>query len=308
MFLDKDVLEDIKEFAKYYERVEFTIFLESLLPYVTSKRHSYVNYKGEVVSKKINFALVAAYLLDKEKDNKLYLETLYENVWKTETKKIKKIDRFSAIEKEECEEKLFKTMQKGELTFALRYAKELLLKDKELFYKTVLFYSMINDVTDYNCIYAMVGIQMIENLGSRKNYIFPLFLMVSFLSTEAGEFCTYKKVLSVKKINGTKYDVYINNIYENIEKFQGNKDEMKRIYENFKEIIANKKYSFDTKHGQKILTYSKNLQEYIEKYHDEKSPILLLKGYFMLCDMENVEDQSLETQESKLLKSVYYNL
>ncbi len=288
MFLEKELLENWDKFKEYYENTEFTKFLEQLLPYVNLDRYKYIDYNGEIKSKEINNALFAAYLLNEDKKNIEYLRELYENIHIDKTKKIKKIDRLSNVEKEELGKKFFKTLQKGEGKYALRYGKELLLREKELFYEILLRHSLISDVSVYNGLYAIISKKFIEKIGSRKNYIFPFYTAVYFLSLESAENYVYKTIIENNKVSSDfPYSEKVNYIYENIQDLVENKEKLAESFAHFKDRLKVEKVNTNTEWGMKVSTYTLALGEYIKNDNTKIVPYLLIKAYFILAEKKN---------------------
>ena len=63
-----------------------------------------------------------------------------------EREKISDICRFSNAEIPKLKEKLIKTLSNGNLDFSKKYGKELFLRDREEFYKTILEFSFLGDI------------------------------------------------------------------------------------------------------------------------------------------------------------------
>lgn len=302
--LKEDVFFNYESFKNYYSESELLDFLNELLPYINRKKYNYINEKGDNIKKSINPALFALYFLMQDRNNEEYLKIIFNNIWKDEKIKIKEIKRFSNLSIEDVEKNLFKTMVKNENVYSLSYGKELLLRDSHKFFKMILFYSMINDNSIYNTSFALFAKDMIIKLGSRKNFLFPFYIVISFFSSDIPDFTLYKMSLDIEKYKfNENYQNIINEIIDNIDILKNDKEKLysyfnilKNISENYNEENAGKKYF-------EIKNYIKVLSEYIENYFDEKTIYFLIKAYIMLDKIDNLKKiETLDSVDKLILK------
>ena len=97
-------------------------------------------------------------------------DELFERVLKEESNKIerikeKKIERLSNISVDKLKENFMKLVIKGELEFSKKYGKELALKDKEEFIKTIFNLSLMDNINFYKPLMALAMKEIIENVG-----------------------------------------------------------------------------------------------------------------------------------------------
>jgi len=184
-------------------------------------------------------------------------------------------------------------MYKNENVYSLSYGKELLLRDSEKFFKNILFFSLINDNNIYNTAFALISKKMILKLGSRKNFLFPFYIAVNFLSSDIPDFHFYKM-----SFNTTKYifnDIYqkiIEDIEKNIEILKKDKIKLCEYFEIFENEILKLQMNENSQNYLVVNNYKIVLKEYINNYFEDKSVYLLIKGFIMLNNIENIINKS----------------
>lgn len=116
----------------------------------------------EVKRKEMNFIIPTAVFCDSEQ---LFNEVLEKESNKIEREKRKKIDRFSNLEIEKIRENFIKLVIKGELEFSKKYGKELALRDKELFIKTLFELSLMDNIEHNKPLMALAMDKILKEMG-----------------------------------------------------------------------------------------------------------------------------------------------
>ncbi|NLK62303.1 MAG: hypothetical protein GX287_02535 [Fusobacteria bacterium] len=296
------IITSYEDFKFYYNNTEFTEFLNAILPYINRKKYSYLNEKWENVNKTINYSLFISYRLLKDKNNDELLKVLYNCIWRSEKIKIDKINRFSNKNIDDIHKNYIKTLEKNEKKFALSYGKEYLLREKNLFYKTTLFYSMINNNNIYNSFFSFTGIKMIEELGYKKNFLFPFYLMVNFLGSDIPNYNLYNMSRVNRDYNfDNEYKTIYKELISNKELILYDKNIAKKYINQLENIINSKKINTDKleMHG-----YIRSLNMYIDLYHDDKSIELIILCIMILNKNEFYNDNSPINELDQLILNI----
>lgn len=116
----------------------------------------------EIKRKEMNFIIPVAVFCNSDE---LFNEILEKESNKVEREKKKKIDRFSNLEIEKVKENFIKLVIKGELEFSKKYGKELALRDKELFIKTLFDLSLMDNLEYNKPLMALAMERILREIG-----------------------------------------------------------------------------------------------------------------------------------------------
>ena len=121
-----------------------------------------IDCDGVVKRKEMNFSIPLMVFCE---NDELFERVLKEESNKIERIKEKKIERLSNIPVDKLKENFMKLVIKGELEFSKKYGKELALKDKEEFIKTIFNLSLMDNINFYKPLMALAMKEIIENVG-----------------------------------------------------------------------------------------------------------------------------------------------
>ena len=121
-----------------------------------------IDCDGVVKRKEMNFSIPLMVFCE---NDELFERVLKEESNKIERIKEKKIERLSNISVDKLKENFMKLVIKGELEFSKKYGKELALKDKEEFIKTIFNLSLMDNINFYKPLMALAMKEIIENVG-----------------------------------------------------------------------------------------------------------------------------------------------
>ncbi len=141
------------------ERIKY--FLENA-EYLDKRAYFTVDGEGKIKRKKMNYSFPAIFFCE---DDIFFKNILEIEKDKRERTKIKKIDRLSNLEMDRLSENLIKLVIKGELDFAKRYAKELAMRDKEYFIKTLFNLSLMDNLSFDKPLMALAMREYISRFG-----------------------------------------------------------------------------------------------------------------------------------------------
>ena len=121
-----------------------------------------IDCDGVVKRKEMNFSIPLMVFCE---NDEIFERVLKEESNKIERIKEKKIERLSNVPVDKLKENFMKLVIKGELEFSKKYGKELALKDKEEFLKTLFNLSLMDNINFYKPLMALAMKEIIENIG-----------------------------------------------------------------------------------------------------------------------------------------------
>ena len=121
-----------------------------------------IDCDGVVNRKEMNFSIPLMVFCE---NDEIFERVLKEESNKIERIKEKKIERLSNVPVDKLKENFMKLVIKGELEFSKKYGKELALKDKEEFLKTLFNLSLMDNISFYKPLMALAMKEIIENIG-----------------------------------------------------------------------------------------------------------------------------------------------
>lgn len=180
-----------------------------------------VDAEGVIKRKNMNFTIPAMVFCE---SHEIFNMTLESECNKVEREKEKKIERLSNTSIEKLKENFVKLVIKGEIEFSKRYGKELALRDKEEFLKTLFNLSLMDNPLSMKALMALSMREIINTIG----WIDEVgYLVISYFTKQ-------------------RYDLYL---FENAEE----KDTIEEIQESSLALVAYKKVleSYDYKNIRK---------------------------------------------------------
>lgn len=172
---------DKNSFYEFYLKSEMGEFIRTIAPYINKRSYFKIENNGKIIKKNFNYALplLAAITKDNEKEIVHYI---YDNCLDySETMKIEKIDRLSNFTVEKLKTNLFKIFFNRERAFALRYCKELYLRDKEEFYSSIYRYGLMNDITSRKLLLIQAFEKLSTQIKNKKDVDYLLFCVVDYI-------------------------------------------------------------------------------------------------------------------------------
>lgn len=121
-----------------------------------------IDCDGVVKRKEMNFSIPLMVFCE---NDEIFERVLKEESNKIERIKEKKIERLSNISVDKLKENFMKLVIKGELEFSKKYGKELALKDKEEFIKTIFNLSLMDNINYYKPLMALAMKEILDNIG-----------------------------------------------------------------------------------------------------------------------------------------------
>ena len=165
--------------------------IESIAEGLGRRTYFSLNSNGNIKRNKMNRALLLVTTIDKNNYKKVIEILLGEMVDLTQREKIKKIERLSTYSIDTLTNNFNKIMASGDRIFGLKYGKELFFRDKELFFKMLFDYVLLENINTEKSIMAWSLYQLLKDSGF-SNEVF--YVGMSYLLQKKSEFNDYEKI------------------------------------------------------------------------------------------------------------------
>lgn len=159
--------------------------------YVGRRKYFSVEVDGDIKRKSINMFLPLIAAADSSNMESVLKIINEKYIWKEERKKIKKPDRMTNLSIDELKKNLFKTIQNGESVFAIKFANELYLREKDELKKVILFSACINCESRILLMVVLAAIKLMDE--ENIDYFYPLYLAVELLSIYPKNYREYEE-------------------------------------------------------------------------------------------------------------------
>ena len=282
-----------KNFNLFEKEASFDInFLKKLLPYLSQERLYKIDIEGNITRKSFipTLKLIELYFCEKREE---VLKDIFEYLVNQKSKiRFKKIFRYSSTELVKVKENFFKTLFNKDINFALRYGKELFLRNEEEFESTLLKLSLFN--FNYKSAYALSLIKLLKLFPQVLDELMYVFLTP--YCNEENNFHFYNKAFFIEAKNDEKksdFEELLKMSYSSLKFF---------IQQNTKKAL-NDLIGLSLKDVNKIsLTYFLQLESliYFSKINknEETFQNILFKNYLALSESFSLE----KSDKSTLLK------
>ena len=204
-------IELIKEKGKFTILAEYSTFFDM-------RTYFKVNEDGDIFQKSYN-PITLLYLFCNDEKN--LAEYLFKYSYPEEKQNIKKIDRTSNLDIETLKKNLMKTLVNSHLDFSKTFAKELFLRDKKAFFKTMYNFALMGNPKDLKLFFVYA----LEEIFSQINYNENIFYtIIAYLTKFRDDYSTYMEVDENNlNFDGSNYSddkkIYINIFEKVLEKY-----------------------------------------------------------------------------------------
>ncbi|MGL5901833.1 MAG: hypothetical protein ACRCZO_04045, partial [Cetobacterium sp.] len=159
-----------------------------------------INEDGILSRKSMNFIIPAIAFCE---NDDLFYTVLNNECNKIETEKAKKIDRLSNISLEKLKENFVKLVIKGEIEFSKRYGKELALRDKEEFLKTLFNLSLMDNPKFNKPLMALAFQKVLNTVG----WIDEIgYLVISYFTKQRYDLSLLENAIDLEEISSIGND------------------------------------------------------------------------------------------------------
>lgn len=170
-----------KNFEEFFNETKGKTLSEVLSK--TVEFNSYRSYfkidsMGAIKYKNANLPLIKLSLLGED----FLSEYFNEGLFITEKRKIHKIDRLSNISVENLSKNLYKVFYNRDLSISYRYAKEFILKDKELFIKKLVHYILLDNMKNQKALLTLAFLEALKDVN-KSNIDSILYSYLPYLVT-----------------------------------------------------------------------------------------------------------------------------
>ncbi|MCK5779391.1 MAG: hypothetical protein KAH04_00100 [Psychrilyobacter sp.] len=189
------------EFYKMYETSGKIKLVEALAEGLNKRTYFTIDSEGNISRKTMNRGLYLITTIDKKNYKEVIKEIIDVYVDLTQREKIKKIDRLSKYSLEKLTSNFNKVFSNGDRIFGLKYGKELFLRDKELFFKLLFDYVLLEDI-DTNK--ATMAWSLYELLKESEFSDEVFYVAISYILQKESNFSSYERISKAKKTSISK--------------------------------------------------------------------------------------------------------
>lgn len=190
--------KNLDKFINEYSEKSLEEVLKDTLEYNSYRNYHKIDSMGNISTKKLNMPLVSLTFFGKEELENYFTKGLYI----TEKRRIHKIDRLSQYDVSHLEKNLYKIFYNRDLSIAYRYAKEFILKDKELFIKKLSHFVLLDEIKSEKAIITLAFIVALEKVNKENVDVF-LYSYLPYIVTYPSHICPMdnKEIIKIDKEN-----------------------------------------------------------------------------------------------------------
>jgi len=197
MFQIDDIREkNIDKFYEIYLADGKLKLIESIAEGLGKRSYFTIDCDGTIKRKPMNHALPLITTMNNDNYKEIIGILLNKMVDLTQREKIKKIERLSKYSMDTLTNNFNKIMASGDKIFGLKYGKELFLRDKQLFFKMLFDYILLEDIDSEKSTMAWSLYQLMKD-NDFSDEVFHVGM--SYLLQRRSEFNDFERV------NGTSF-------------------------------------------------------------------------------------------------------
>ncbi|MBZ4683595.1 MAG: hypothetical protein JG768_1019 [Fusobacteriales bacterium] len=214
-FLDILREKDYENFEKEYNNGILN-FLIKIAPYTNKRTYFKIDNNGDIT--KYGFNKIYLYLAFL---NDISSKYLFDFLDKKNRIKFKKIDRLSNLSKDKLSKNLFKIFYNRDFNIAIKYSKELYLKDKNLFIELITKYILMNDIYSEKALFFISFLELTKYIEHKNDIDYILYPFIYYLVNRESDFYEYEN--SKKDIINNEINIEhkISENYDKLNSFEG---------------------------------------------------------------------------------------
>lgn len=170
--------DKVEEFIKMCKEKTLYDILEATAEFNNYRVYFKIDEMGNIKRKNANKTLIKLVFFG----NSCLEEYFKEGLFIKEKRKLHKIDRLSQFDIKQLEKNIYKIFFNRDINMAYRYAKEFILKDKELFIKKIAHFVLLNELDTNKSLITLAFIKSLEKVD-KKNIDFVLYSFLPYIVT-----------------------------------------------------------------------------------------------------------------------------
>lgn len=207
MFQIEDIKEkNIDKFYEIYLKGGKIKLIESIAEGLGKRTYFTIDSQGIIKRNKINLALSLITTLDESNYKEIIKDIIENMVDLTQREKIKKIERLSKYSIDTLIKNFNKILASGNRIFGLKYGKELFFRDKNLFFKMLFDYILLEDIDTQKSIMAWSLYDFLKN-NEFSDEVF--YVGMSYILQRCAVFTQYEKLTSTNILEETSKEKVI---------------------------------------------------------------------------------------------------
>lgn len=205
MFQIDDIREkNIDKFYEIYLTGGKLKLIEAVAEGLGKRSYFTIDCDGTIKRKPMNHALPLITTLNSDNYKEIIATLLEKMVDLTQREKIKKIERLSKYSMDTLTNNFNKIMAGGDKIFGLKYGKELFLRDRQLFFKMLFDYILLEDIDSEKSTMAWSLYQLLKD-DDFSDEVF--YVGMSYILQKRSEFRDFERVSNTTITPTPKEDV-----------------------------------------------------------------------------------------------------
>jgi len=197
MFQIDDIREkNIDKFYEIYLTGGKIKLIEAIAEGLGKRSYFTIDCDGTIKRKSMNHALPLITTINNDNYKDIITTLLEEMVDLTQREKIKKIERLSKYSMDTLTNNFNKVMASGDKVFGFKYGKELFLRDKNLFFKMLFDYILLEDIESEKSTMAWSLYQLMKELKDNDFSDEVFYVGMSYILQKRSEFNDFERVIS----------------------------------------------------------------------------------------------------------------
>jgi hypothetical protein len=194
MFQIDDIKEkNIEKFYNIYLKGGKIKLIEAIAEGIGRRTYFNIDKYGVITRKDMNPTLPMITTINEENYKEIISTIINDLVDLTQREKIKKIERLSKYKLDTLLNNFNKIMANGDRIFGLKYGKELFLRDKTLFFKTLFDYILLEDMDTQKSVMAWSLYELLKD-NDFSDEVF--YVGMSYLLQRRSEFNDYEAIFN----------------------------------------------------------------------------------------------------------------
>ena len=208
MFQIDDIREkNIDKFYEIYLTGGKLKLIEALAEGLGKRSYFTIDCDGMIKRKTMNHALPLITTINNDNYKEIIETLLDEMVDLTQREKIKKIERLSKYSMDTLTNNFNKIMASGDKIFGLKYGKELFLRDRQLFFKMLFDYVLLEDIDSEKSTMAWSLYKLMKEMKDHDFSDEVFYVGMSYILQRRSEFNDFQRVSSTSFTPTPKVEV-----------------------------------------------------------------------------------------------------
>lgn len=171
--------------------------IEAIAEGLGKRSYFTINSSGTIKRKTMNHALPLITTINNDNYKEIIDILLEKMIDLTQREKIKKIERLSKYSMDTLTNNFNKIMASGDKIFGLKYGKEIFLRDRQLFFKMLFDYVLLEDINSEKSTMAWALYQLMNDMKDNNFSDEVFYVGISYILQKRSEFYDFERMSSI---------------------------------------------------------------------------------------------------------------